>query len=237
VKKSTIFGLIIALCLTFSLKSQVNKYVQLHDEYYDSKPVHFGFMISHASTNFLLGAAPLNLSNGTPRLALNASSPKTSGFQIGGTVNYAYDKHYEIRSGLNIALYERQIEFNEVTPTGINPTKTYFRESTWLEIPVNLKYRSLRRKNHRIYILGGFKLGIEANVRRTGEQIQAKTTDMSLEYGFGFEKFYKFFKFNPELKFSHGVNNLYLNPLGGSSAFTRYNQYNSHTISLLFYFE
>jgi hypothetical protein len=237
VKKSTIFGLVIALCLTFSLKSQVNKYVQLHDEYYDTKPVHFGFMISHASTNFLLDATPLNLSNVTPRLALNANSPKTSGFQIGGTVNYAYDKHYEIRSGLNIALYERQIAFNEVTPTGINPTKTYYRESTWLEIPVNLKYRSLRRKNHRIYILGGFKLGIEANVKRTGEQIQAKTTDVSLEYGFGFEKFYKFFKFNPELKFSHGVNNLYLSPLGGSSPFSRLNQYNSHTISLLFYFE
>ncbi len=194
-------------------------------------------MISHASTNFLLDATPKNLSNVAPSLALNANSPKTSGFQIGGTVNYAYDKHYEVRSGLNIALYERQIEFNEVTPTGINPTKTYFRESTWLEIPVNLKYRSLRRKNHRIYILGGFKLGIEANVKRTGEQIQAKTTDVSLEYGFGFEKFYKFFKFNPELKFSHGVNNLYLSPLGGSSPFSRLNQYNSHTISLLFYFE
>ncbi|MEY2761127.1 MAG: hypothetical protein RLZZ96_1027 [Bacteroidota bacterium] len=236
-KKSIFNGFIIALCLSFSLKSQVHKYVQLHDEYYDNKPVHFGFMISHASTNFLLGAAPKYLSNAAPSLALNASSPKTSGFQIGGTVNYAYDKHYEVRSGLNIALYERQIEFNEVTPTGINTTKSYFRESTWLEIPVNLKYRSLRRKNHRIYIMGGFKLGIEANVKRTGEQIQAKTTDVSLEYGFGFEQFYKFFKFNPELKFSHGVNNLYLSSLGGSSAFSRFNQYNSHTISLVFYFE
>ena len=103
-KKSTFLGLIIALCLTFSLKSQVHKYVQLHDEYYDNKPVHFGFMISHASTNFLLDATPKNLSNVAPSLALNASSPKTSGFQIGGTVNYAYDKHYEVRSGLNIAL-------------------------------------------------------------------------------------------------------------------------------------
>ena len=236
-KKSTFIGLIMSLCFAFSLKSQVHKYVQIHDEYYDTKPIHFGFMISHASTNFLLGASPKNLSNVAPLLALNASSPKTSGFQIGGTVNYAYDKHYEVRSGINIALYERQIQFNEITPTGANPTKSYFRESTWLEVPVNLKYRSLRRKNHRIYMLGGFKFGIEANVKRTGEQIQAKTTDVSLEYGFGFEKFYKFFKFNPELKFSHGINNLYLSPLGSTSQFSRLNQYNSHTISLLFYFE
>lgn len=236
-KKSTFFGFFIALCLTFSLKSQVNKYVQLHDEYYDNKPIHFGFMISHASTNFLLGAPIQNLSNAAPRLALNASSPKTSGFQIGGTVNYAYDKHYEIRSGLNIALYERQIQFNEITPTGTSPTSTFVRESTWLEIPVNLKYRSLRRKNHRVYILGGFKLGIEANVKRTVEQVQAKTTDVALEYGFGFEKFYKFFKFNPELKFSHGVTNAYLSPLGGSPLLSRLNQFNSHTVSLIFYFE
>jgi hypothetical protein len=237
VKNSLYIGFILALCLSFNLKSQVHKYIQLHDEYYDNKPVHFGFMISHASTNYLLETSPINLSSVAPRIAVNAESPKTTGFQIGGTINYAYDKHYEIRSGLNIALYERQIQFNEVTPTGITPLKTYFRESTWLEIPVNLKYRSLRRQNHRVYILGGVKLGIEANVKRTGEQIQAKTTDFSLEYGFGFEKFYKFFKFNPELKFSHGLANLYLNPLGGAPEFSRLNQYNSHTVSLIFYFE
>ena len=230
-------GFIIALCITFSLKSQVHKYIQIHDEYYDSKPIHFGFMISHASTNFLLEADPRFLTTVVPKIPVNASSPKTSGFQIGGTVNYAYDKHYEIRSGINIALYERQILFNEVTSTGINQLSSNFRESTWLEIPVNLKYRSLRRQNHRVYILGGFKLGVEANVKRTGEQIQAKTSDISLEYGFGFEKFYKFFKFNPELKFSHGITNLYLAPLNNASPYNRLNQYNSHTISLLFYFE
>jgi hypothetical protein len=237
VRKSIFNGFIIALCLSFSLKSQVNKYVQLYDEYYDNKPVHFGFMISHASTNYLLGSNPDNLSTMPPKLAVNAESPKMTGFQIGGTVNYAYDKHYEIRSGLNIALYERQIQFNEVTPKGNMPSKTYIRESTWLEIPVNLKYRSLRRKNHRVYIMGGFKLGVEANVKRTTQQIQAKTTDFSLEYGFGFEKFYKFFKFNPELKFSHGLRDLYLKPLGGAPEFSRLNQYNSHTVSLIFYFE
>lgn len=236
-KNSPYIGFILALCLSFNLKSQVHKYVQLHDEYYDNKPIHFGFMISHASTNYLIDANPIDLSNVVPRKAVNAESPKTTGFQIGGTVNYAYDKHYEIRSGLNIALYERQIQFNEITPTGNLPLKTYFRESTWLEIPVNLKYRSLRRQNHRIYIMGGVKLGVEANVKRTGEQIQAKTTDFSIEYGFGFEKFYKFFKFNPELKFSHGLTNLYLKPLSGSPEFSRLNDYKSHTVSLIFYFE
>jgi hypothetical protein len=237
VKNSTFVVFALALFPAFNLKSQGQKYVQLHDEYYDNKPIHFGFMISRASTNFQLEATQSNLSNSTPYVAVNADSPKTLGFQIGGTVNYAIDKHYEIRSGLNIALYERQIIFNEVTPNGINPLSTYSRESTWAEIPFNLKYRSLRRKNHRVYMLGGFKLGIETNVKRTGEQIQAKTSDISLEYGFGFEKFYKFFKFNPELKFSHGLPNLYLSPMSGSSPFSRLNQYRTHTVSLIFYFE
>ena len=236
-RKSTYLGIVLALFLAFHVKSQGYKYVQLHDENYDSKPIHFGFMFGRVSSNFQLEATPANLSNATPLVALNADSPKTLGFQIGGTINYAIDRHYEFRSGVNIALYDRQILFNEVTPNGINTLSTYSRESTWAEIPLNLKYRSLRRQNHRVYMLGGLKLAIETNVKRTGEQIQAKTSDISLEYGFGFEKFYKFFKFNPELKFSHGLTNLYLNPLSGSSPFSRLNQYRTHTVSLILYFE
>ncbi len=234
-KNTAYIGFILAIFLSFHSKSQGYKYVQLHDENYDNKPVHFGFMFGRAYSNFQIDADPKYLSNLTPRIALNAESPKTAGFQIGGTINYSIDKHYEVRSGLNIALYERQIQFNEVTPTGINPVKTYFKESTWAEIPVTLKYRSIRRQNHRLYILGGLKFALESNTKKTGEQIQAKKSDISLEYGFGIEKFYKFFKFNPELKFSHGLTNMYL--ATKTLPFSSLNQYRSHTISLIFYFE
>jgi hypothetical protein len=156
-------------------------------------------------------------------------SPRNFGFQIGGLVNYAFDKHWELKSGINIALYERQIQFKDEA----NPL---WRESTWLEIPVLLKLRSVRRNNHRMYVLGGLKLGIEANVKKKSTALSANTADLSLEYGFGLEQYFQFFKFTPELRFSHGLMNLYVPP-SVSGPYSSLNGIRSHTVSLVINFE
>ena len=33
--------------------------------------------------------------------------------------------------------------------------------------------------------------------------------DLALELGMGFDLYFKYFKFSPEIRFSHGLNNLY----------------------------
>jgi hypothetical protein len=159
---------------------------------------------------------------------LSLTSPRTFGFQIGGIVNYALSKHVEVKSGLNIALYDRQIQFaNE---------DLISRESTWLEIPMLLKFRSVRRQNHRMYLISGLKLGLEANVKKKNTAVTANTSEVSLEYGIGFERFYRFFKFSPEIRISHGLNNLFVPP-GTVNSYSKLSQLNSHTISLIFNFE
>jgi hypothetical protein len=80
--------------------------VRIFHEYYDEKPVHFGFLFGFASTNFSTNGNRAKL--GADSIVL---SPRSFGFQIGGLVNYAFEKHFELKTGLNIALYERQISF------------------------------------------------------------------------------------------------------------------------------
>ena len=227
-KKTPLIGFILAFLLGFTALGQGKKYIQLHDEFYDEKPVHFGFMFGLTGSNYYANGFPSVLVNDVTGEPLSLTSPKTFGFQIGGIVNYALSKHIEVKSGLNIALYDRQIQFaNE---------DLISRESTWLEIPMLLKFRSVRRQNHRMYLLSGLKLGLEANVKKKNTAVTANTSELSLEYGIGFERFYRFFKFSPEIRISHGLNNLFVPP-GSTSSYSKLSQLNSHTISLIFNFE
>lgn len=227
-KKASILSFIFLLILGFPSLGQGKKYIQMHDEFYDEKPLHFGFMFGLTSSNYYANGFPSVLVNNVTGEPLSLTSPRTFGFQIGGIVNYALSKHVEAKTGLNIALYDRQIQFaNE---------DLISRESTWLEIPMLLKFRSVRRQNHRMYLLTGLKLGLEANVKKKNTAVTANTSELSLEYGIGFERFYRFFKFSPEIRISHGLNNLFVPP-GTTNSYSKLSQLNSHTISLIFNFE
>lgn len=174
------------------LNAQSKKYTQLFHEDYDNKRLHFGFQFGFSTGRYFVGAA----SN-----PFVVDSPGKFGFQVGGTVNYALNEHFEIKSGLNVALYARRIEW-------ANATEKRTRESTWLEIPVLMKFRSIRRKNHRAYLVGGTKFSWESN-KRASTDLMGKQIDLSLEYGFGIERFNRYFKFTPEIRFSNGLVNMY----------------------------
>lgn len=87
----------------------------------------------------------------------------------------------------------------------------YSSEVTMVELPLLFKYRSLRFNNTRMYWIGGAsyqfrtKSQDEANV----DDIVLTGRDFSVEAGMGFEIYFKYFKFAPEIRFSHGLNNIY----------------------------
>ena len=87
-----------------------------------------------------------------------------------------------------------------------------------------------------MYVMGGFKLGVEANVKKKSTALSANTADLSLEYGFGLEQYFQFFKFTPEIRFSHGLLNLYVPP-SVSGPYTKLNDIRTHTVTLIINFE
>ena len=87
-------------------------------------------------------------------------------------------------------------------------------------------------------MVAGVTMGIETNVKRskagagsTG-RIDTQTSDFTLDYGVGYERFFEFFKFSPELRFSHGLKNVFQ----GSSN-TGINRLTTHTVTLYLNFE
>jgi len=205
-------------------------YVRRHLEFYDDKPTHFGFLFAIPVTRYKLRYNAAYNTDSTVALY----SPGKTAFRMGFTINQVLSRHFDIRTTPSISLYGKEIVYHYPSSE-----KRKIRESTWIEVPLLVKYKSLRRINTRMYLLAGGSIAIETNVKnkvRFGEeQLNTRRADFTLDYGVGFERFFEFFKFTPELRFSHGLINL-IQPQGAQTT-PGIGRITSHTLTLYLNFE
>lgn len=228
---------VFSLGISQESKAQRYEYKRIYDEFYDDKIVHFGFLFGFGSSQFNVYHSK-NFGAGTVAdTAVTIVSPGNFAFQVGGLVNFKLNDRFDFKTGINIALYGREVDYR------FNNSPDFpaeLRESTWLEIPLLLKFKSQRRGNSRMFVDAGVKIGIEANVRKnaaSSRRLDTKTGDLSLEYGVGFEQFFKFFKFTPELRFSHGLTNMFVTPTNNNIYARDIQRLNVHTVTLYLMFE
>ena len=113
-------------------------------------------------------------------------------------------------------------------------------ESTYATFPLLLKYRSVRLNNYRPYIIAGinyaFDLESEKKIRDDEKpKIRLNRHDIYVEFGFGSDYYFPFFKFSTELKFSFGLLNM-IRP--DETEYTKaIEKLNGRMVSLMFYFE
>jgi len=86
-------------------------------------------------------------------------------------------------------------------------------ESTLLQFPFLVKYRSTRENNYRPYIVFGSSYSLDlASRKKIREEEQPKIRlnrqDVYLEIGAGLDYYLPFFKFSTELRFSYGLLNV-----------------------------
>src|SRR5690606_20379239 len=144
----------------------------------------------------------------------------TPGFALGFTGILRLHDQVNLLFTPKIAFYEYRADVNYFISTdtpelGMQPlgydTKEVVNEATMVELPLLFKYRSQRFNNTRMYFIGGAsyqfrtKSQDEANV----DPIVTTGKDVAIEAGMGFEIYFKYFKFAPEIRFSHGLNNIY----------------------------
>jgi len=172
--------------------------------FYDDKKVRYGFQIG-------LYQARLNLTNSTYFANGDDSTQWIQpidkfGFSLGFILNIKLkDELWAVRILPNVSFYEREITFGYA-----NSTHTELFESTFIELPILLKYKSVRRNNHRMYMIGGLMAGLEVGNKRESLAENSLVTEkfaLEVQYGFGFDLYFEMFKFAPEIRFSHGLTN------------------------------
>jgi hypothetical protein len=232
--KSLIF-LSLLISVADSVQAQGYAYFRKHLEFYDDKPIHYGFFFAMPVTRFTVRYSENYVNSPTVE---RLYSPNTPSFRVGMLLNAYMTDRFDFRFTPAVSLYGRSIKYEF---TDKEPTQDV-RESTWMEFPFLFKYKSERRRNSRMYLIAGATASVETNVRKRQQQstgrLNTKTADFSVDYGFGFEQFLEYTKISPELRFSHGLVNLF-SPTNASTAANTagIRRLTTHTVTLYLNFE
>lgn len=180
---------------------------------FDQKWVHFGFALGVSSNGLVLEQ---NLAESDSLAILDVRSQP--GFNINIVSELHMGKYFGLRFTPGIAFAARDLEYTYFNSAGgLKPVETKTVESTYIDIPLSLKYRSARLNNFACYVLAGFKYSIDLAsqtdvdnaLNADGEVIvKLRPSNYMGEVGIGFDFFLEYFKFTPELKFSFGLNDV-----------------------------
>ena len=179
---------------------------------YDLQKLHFGFTIGINSLDFIMNK---NLNYvGTDSL-VNVYSNNQYGFNLGIVSNLRLGKFTDLRFIPTLVFGERILDYNFKLNNNdenvINESKRI--ESTLLDFPFHLKYKSERYNNIRTFIITGVKYSLDIasqdKIDDEGEElVKLKKHDIMAEIGFGIDFYLEYFKFSPQIKLSHGILNV-----------------------------
>ncbi len=178
---------------------------------YDHKKLHFGFTLGINDLSFNLQKNSNTIENDT-LLALNIKSQK--GFNLGIVSNLRIGRYTDLRFIPTLVFGERHLEYSFIDNTsGIASDEIKKIESTLIDFPIYIKYKSERYNNFRTYVLGGLKYSMDIASQKEiddeGQEIvKLKKNDLMGEIGFGIDFYLEYFKFSPQIKLSHGILNL-----------------------------
>ena len=89
-----------------------------------------------------------------------------------------------------------------------------------------------------MFAFGGIKYARETNVasRNSIARFSTKTSDFTVDYGFGVDIFKEYFKTSPEIHFSHGIINSAMPLLPRDNALSYVDKLRTHTVSFILAF-
>jgi len=219
----------------------------IHNPNYDARRViTYGFSIGFHNSMFVRDYSssiidwPDSVYLANPNLipldSVHSIVPKWSiGFSLGFIVNARINEFLEARITPKVGFYEYKLEYNYLNADQRVETE----EATVVELPILLKYKSARRKNTRMYFVGGFTPGFEASgtsdLEENAELLQIRRFNFAVEFGFGLDIYYPLFKFSPEIRFSKGLVNLLSDKQNDLSA--GIDRLSTNVIGLYFHFQ
>ena len=131
---------------------------EIHNPNYDNQRLFtYGFSIGFHNSNFVLDYSQ----DFVDKLdSVHSIIPQTSlGFSLGFIVNLRAAEYLDLRITPKVGFYEYNLEYNYLNAE----PRTEVEESTVVELPILAKYKSVRRQNSRMYIVGGLTPGFEAS--------------------------------------------------------------------------
>ncbi len=174
---------------------------------YDEQWIHYGFLLGVHSSKYVIKHSEAFT---TPAMdTVHSIIPgNLGGFKLGFIANMKVTDQLDFRSSITVAFYENDLLYRFTD----NTDQRELKDATMVEFPLLLKYKSTRRGNVAMYVLGGITPSFEAASKSNKEDIVEKLElhgwNYAIEIGAGFDIYYPFFKFSPEIRYSYGLRNM-----------------------------
>ncbi len=207
IAKKNLFLFLSFLIISLGAVAQKELYMEDHD----NKPYYFGITLATSKTRFQTELSSKFLMQDSIMVAEPLNS---GGFALGLLATARLSNRFEARFNPQLMFTDRTISYKlryKDRDFGTDVEKRV--ESVIISFPAQLKFRSDRISNFRVYMLGGGKLDYDlasnAQARKAEDMIKIGKIDYGVEAGMGFHFYFKSFIFSPEIKISNGLRNLH----------------------------
>jgi len=201
---------------------------------HDAKSMHYGFHLSLNVAKFKLEHSQYYVDSVYKPDGSTIFSKGTPGFNIDFVLNKKITDYVDLRFLPGVGFYSRTLTFKNAE--GDESTQEF--GITAAEFPLLFKFKSERRKNVRLYVVGGAKAAVNVGNKKRGDAataLEINANDFAVEYGVGVDLFYPFFKFAPEIRFSNGLTNL--RAPGRNLGARSLDRVTTNTVTLYLFFE
>lgn len=178
---------------------------------HDSKRLHFGIGVGYNTSKFWLVHSDEFTFHDSIKVAESTRAP---GFNFNIISNLHLTKKLDLRFLPGIIFGEKNLRYVELGPKNdTSVVKTI--ESIYLDLPLLLKYKSDRIfDNFRFYVVSGMRFDYDfasnSKKRRATDIVKVDRLDYAGEIGLGLEFYFPLFIFSPEIKFSYGLPDVFV---------------------------
>lgn len=123
------------------------------------------------------------------------------GFSVGVLADLRLGKYFSLRAIPTMHFGQNSVIFREQNS---GETSKQSIKTTYIALPLHVKYAAERFNNYRPYITAGVSPMFNLTVKKQ-QQLLLKKFDCMIEVGFGCDFYLPFFKLIPELKFAFSV--------------------------------
>ena len=170
---------------------------------FDKKILHYGYFVGLNDYDFKFEYS----SNYYTLLNLNdIEIEKSNGFNVGLIGDLRINDFFNLR--FEPGLYANQRKLIYPDQDGLNSENDKIREikSTYIHLPLLIKFSSLRINNFKPYVVGGVSssLNLSSNEKNNDDNsnnvFRMKTNSLYYEVGFGIDFYLTYFKFSPSIR-------------------------------------
>ncbi|MCZ4407181.1 porin family protein [Cryomorphaceae bacterium 1068] len=179
---------------------------------FDKKKYHFGFMLGFNTADVYIDRKAYT---GFKDSLLAVNSRNAPGFNLGIITSVNFTKNISLRFLPTLSFEDRVLEYDFYANADSSTFYEKRIEFTYIDFPVNFKFRTDRLNNIAPYVLvgGRYRLNMqsEKDVKNAiAEEIivKARRDDFMMEFGGGMDFFLPYFKFGIELKMAVGIPNI-----------------------------